>query len=227
PGPAAETRPAPTAPTPSATPPSATPRPTASASPQAAATRSTGDRVDADWLARTAERSGIPPVALRAYAGAALALGEEQPGCGIGWNTLAAIGLAESDHGTAGGSALDARGVAVPPVLGPALDGSAGRARIADTDAGALDGDTRLDRAVGPMQMIPQTWATWAADGDGDGVADPQNVTDAALAAARYLCVSGDLADPEIWVQAVASYNDDLAYNNAVADEAERLAGLG
>ncbi len=44
------------------------------------------------------------------------------------------------------------------------------------------------DRAVGPMQFLPGTWGRWGSDGDRDGVSDPQDVDDAALAAARYLC---------------------------------------
>ena len=33
------------------------------------------------------------------------------------------------------------------------------------------------------MQFIPSTWSRYAADGNGDGVADPQNLYDAAHAA--------------------------------------------
>lgn len=39
-------------------------------------------------------------------------------------------------------------------------------------------------RALGPMQFLPGTWSRYAADGDGDGKADVQNVFDASLAAA-------------------------------------------
>ena len=43
----------------------------------------------------------------------------------------------------------------------------------------------------------PATWRIWGADGNGDGVADPQNIEDAALAAAGYLCAGGrDLSRP-------------------------------
>lgn len=212
--------------------PTETPR-TSRPSPTPSATSDTDDStvpianlVEADWLARVSDASGLSDTVLSAYAGAALQVGLDQPQCHLGWNTLAAIGQVESDHGTAGGSALDPAGTATPAVLGPPLNGSDGRAAIADTDGGALDGDARWDRAVGPLQFIPQSWTAWAADGDGDGVSDPQNVYDASLAAARYLCNSGDLADPDTWIAAIAAYNDDLAYNNAVAAAADEYAQL-
>ena len=45
--------------------------------------------------------------------------------------------------------------------------------------------------AVGWMQFLPSTWLRWGVDGDGDGIADPCNATDAVYAAARYLAASG------------------------------------
>ena len=45
--------------------------------------------------------------------------------------------------------------------------------------------------AVGWMQFLPSTWLRWGVDGDGDGIADPWNATDAVYAAARYLAASG------------------------------------
>jgi hypothetical protein len=181
---------------------------------------------DPAWVERVAAESRIPPVALRAYAGAALRLAQEHPACRLGWNTLAAIGEVESAHGTAGGGALDEHGRAVPPVVGPPLDGR-GVAAIADTDGGRLDGDPVWDRAVGPMQFIPASWETWQADGSGDGAADPQDVADSALAAARYLCAAGDLADPGTWITAIGTYNATVEYALAVADAADRYAAVG
>ena len=73
-------------------------------------------------------------------------------------------------------------GTTVTPILGPVLDGRlAGNEVIRDTDKGAIDGDPTHDRAVGPMQFIPATWAGYASDGNGDGIKDPNNVFDAAL----------------------------------------------
>ena len=59
---------------------------------------------DADWLESTAAATGIPSRALAAYAGAAIVKAGAMPECGISWNTIAAIGATESDHGRHGGS---------------------------------------------------------------------------------------------------------------------------
>jgi membrane-bound lytic murein transglycosylase B len=178
------------------------------------------DAVDPAWAAGVAQATGIPQRAVVGYAGAALALQREQPGCGLGWNTIAALGWIESGHGTHGGSAIGAGGpndgVTTPSILGPALDGGEFDA-IDDTDAGTLDGDAGGDRAVGPMQFIPSTWQSWGADGSGDGRADPQQIDDAALVAARYLCHYGDLADAGTWRTAVFAYNHVESYVDSVA----------
>ncbi|MGH7735475.1 MAG: hypothetical protein ACREOE_17730, partial [Gemmatimonadales bacterium] len=57
------------------------------------------------------------------------------------------------------------------------------------------------------------TWARYASDGDGDGVADPQNVYDSMLAAARYLCTGGlNLRDPSQVMAAILRYNNSMPY---------------
>ncbi|UOR02214.1 lytic murein transglycosylase [Leucobacter allii] len=181
-------------------------------------------RVDPGWLVETAAATGIPERALAAYAGAALGAETAFPGCGIGWNTLAGIGFVESEHGGIDGAVLGADGVARPSIIGPALDGTRFDA-IPDTDGGAVDGDARWDRAVGPMQFIPETWAHYGRDGNGDGRVDVHQIDDAALGAATMLCdVGGDLALPENWIRAVDAYNPNLAYNNDVAEAAEAYA---
>lgn len=179
--------------------------------------------VDAAWLARVADATGIPPRALRAYAAADLVLQAEQPACAVGWNTLAALGEIESDHGRHGGAVLSDTGYPDPAIRGPALDG-VGVAAIGDTDGGRWDGDTRWDRAVGPLQFIPDTWQRWGTDADGDGAADPNQIDDAALAAARYLCASGTMTDAASWPAAIFSYNHLDAYVDDVAAVANRYA---
>jgi membrane-bound lytic murein transglycosylase B len=174
-------------------------------------------RVDEAWLARTAAATGIPARALAAYAGAVLAKGKDGSHCAISWNTLAAIGYVESKHGTFAGSSVADDGTVSPPIFGVALDGGATE-HIADTDNGAIDGDTDFDRAVGPMQLIPQSWKNWHVDASGDGKEDPQNIDDASLATANYLCRSGgDLTTESGWRTAVASYNSAPAYLALVA----------
>ena len=135
--------------------------------------------------------SGIPEVALRAYEAATASLAASDPGCALPWWLLAGIGRVESNHGRFAGAVLLEDGTSSPPVIGIPLDGREGVALIRDSDDGLLDGDTTYDRAVGPMQFIPTTWAGWQSDGDGDGRADPHDVHDAALAAGRYLCGGG------------------------------------
>jgi cell wall-associated NlpC family hydrolase len=49
--------------------------------------------------------------------------------------------------------------------------------------------------AVGWMQFMPSTWARWGTDANGDGVADPNNPTDAIFSAARYLAGCGGQFD--------------------------------
>lgn len=158
---------------------------------------------------------GIPAIVLAAYQAAAANLAQSQPNCRLPVALLAAIGKVESGH--ARGGRVDANGTAVPPILGPLLDGTGGVAAIPDTDNGALDGNIAWDRAVGPMQFLPSTWRRWASDGNHDGVADPENIWDASVAAARYLCADGRDLSTETGIQAaVLSYNHSAAYLNLV-----------
>lgn len=199
----------------------------AAATPGEATGKGIAAGVDPQWVKTLAGKTGIPVLPLTAYAGASLRVQSENPGCGLGWNTLAAIGLVESGHGEINGSQLDAKGKATPPIVGIALTGQTTKS-IPDTDGGALDGDFTWDRAVGPMQFIPSTWKHWAADGDGDGAKDPQNIYDATLAAARYLCHAGrDLTQPDHWIAAIAAYNNSIEYNNRIAEAASYYAKLG
>ena len=171
--------------------------------------------VDPAWVSGTAVRAGIPEPALRAYAVAQLAVEDR---CGIGWTTLAGIGWVESQHGTIGGRVVTADGTSSREILGPALDGRGDVAAVPATrESARWHGDRRWDHALGPMQFIPGTWRTWGSDGDGDGVADPHDLDDAAYSAARYLCGGGhDLATGSGWSGAVLTYNRSRAYVDAV-----------
>lgn len=192
------------------------------------ATAAVSTRADAEWATAVAGATGIPPVAAQAYGDAVLALAAEDPGCGLGWTTLAAIGAIESGHGTHGGSVLGPTGRADPPILGPALDGAGVAAIRASPASTAMHADPVWEHAVGPLQFLPSTWARWAVDADADGAADPQDLDDAALAAGRYLCAGDrDLGQPEGWRGAVLSYNRSEAYVAdvlAVAVEYARVA---
>jgi membrane-bound lytic murein transglycosylase B len=152
---------------------------------------------------------GIPGMALNAYRNAERMMATADPGCGISWNLLAGIGRIESGH--ANGGATDARGTAIRPIYGPTLDGTLpGNEVVVQSSAAGLVG---YARAMGPMQFLPGTWARYASDGDGDGVADPQNLYDATLAAARYLCTGGlNLRDQSQVLSAILRYNNSMPY---------------
>lgn len=181
--------------------------------------------LDLDAVATTAARTGVPPRALAAYASATLQVNAERPGCRLSWISLAGIGWVESKHGSYGGGRLQPDGSVSGPIIGPPLDGGPGVRAIRDTDEGRYDGDATWDRAVGPMQFIPTTWATWDVDANGDGVADPQHIDDAALAAGRYLCShGGDLRDSGPWVRAIRAYNHSDSYVRAVLNAANVYA---
>lgn len=148
---------------------------------------------------------GIPEIVLAAYRNAELALAASEPNCGLSWNLLAGIGHIESGH--AGGGRTDPAGTTLSPVLGPVLDGSlAGNEVIKAADGSFV-------RAIGPMQFLPNTWRNYASDGNADGVADPNNVFDAALGAGKYLCSGGlNLRDPAQELRSVLRYNNSMAY---------------
>ncbi|WP_443042687.1 lytic transglycosylase domain-containing protein [Streptomyces sp. NBC_00344] len=158
--------------------------------------------------------AGIPASVLAAYKRAQQTVAGTDASCHLPWQLLAAIGKVES--GQARGGRVDSAGTTLSPILGPVLDG-VGFANISDTDHGQYDGDSTHDRAVGPMQFIPATWATWGQDGNGDGRKDPNNVYDAALATGRYLCADGrDLAGKHDLDQSILGYNHSQAYLSTV-----------
>lgn len=157
---------------------------------------------------------GTPQAVLaKAYVSA---VAKSPRGCHLSTAHLAAIGQVES--GSVGGRSVDADHRVTPQIYGPLLDGGP-FAVVHDTDGGAYDGDSSYDRAMGPLQFLPGTWRWAGRDGDGDGRRDPQNVFDAALATAGYLCADGrDLRSDAQLRSAVLSYNYSGDYVTAVSD---------
>jgi membrane-bound lytic murein transglycosylase B len=184
--------------------------------PSGAATESaspvTGSDALTAWAAGISAATGIPARAVQGYGYAQLVVQSETPGCHLAWNTLAGIGEVESDHGRYGGATLDPDGTESKPIVGPALDGSAGRKDLPAVDGGRLTGDPVYDHAVGPMQMLPETWYQFA-----EPDTDPQNIDAAAIAAGRYLCADGrDLATASGWWSAILAYNQSMSYADLV-----------
>jgi membrane-bound lytic murein transglycosylase B len=170
-------------------------------------------------LTTTLDSSGIPVVALEAYQRAANALAVSDPGCHLPWQLLAAIGRVESDDGQFAGTVLLPDGNTSQPIYGIPLDGVDGVALVLNTNQSEveLDGGSNYARAVGPMQFLPSTWLEYGADANGDGDKDPNNIFDAALAAADYLCADGgDMANPAQEAAAVLRYNDADQYVRVV-----------
>jgi hypothetical protein len=165
----------------------------------------------------TASASGIPSAALAAYQRAEAVINAADTSCDLPWQLIAAIGRVESDHGRFGGNVLGDDSVTQPGIYGIALDGTHDTQRITDTDAGQYDSDDRFDRAVGPMQFIPSTWSVVGVDGDNDGRRDPQDIDDAALATAVYLCSGDDDLSSEAGQRAsVYRYNHSNDYVDLV-----------
>ena len=161
----------------------------------------------------------IPMRALAAYQRAATVIDLADESCHLDWPLLAAIAKVESDHGQYAGATINGDGRVRPVILGPRLTGSDHTTRMPDTDAGRLDGDLRVDRALGPFQIVPATWAQVRVDADQDGRRDPNDVDDAALAAAVFLCAGrGDLSTSDGQRLAVRRYNPDGGYARLVID---------
>lgn len=156
----------------------------------------------------------IPPAFIEAYlAAASLCPGLPAP-------VIAGIGKVESNHGRHGGSSVGLDGIVRPPIIGIPLDGRPGVALIRDTDNGRLDGDRVYDRAVGPFQFIPTTWALYERSVGGQR--NPHLVPDAVQAVVWHLCPNGTLTDLEA---AIFGYNRSQAYVDLVLAWAERYTG--
>lgn len=179
------------------------------------------------WAQRLSDRLDIPLTALEAYGFAAAQLDAERPQCHLSWTMLAGIGKQESNHGRHGGARLDSNGRTNVPIRGIPLDGSPGVQRLPATDHGQLSGDPQWERAMGPFQFIPETWKRKGRDADADGIADPDDISDAALTAGSYLCdTNADLGTAPGWWHAIGIYNQSHEYGQSVLDDATRYGLL-
>jgi len=104
----------------------------------------------------------------------------------------------------------------VPPVLIPIYHRASEQYALGPQGPAVLAGINAIETAfgtnlgpssagaVGWMQFMPETWAMYGVDANGDGVKDPNNPEDAIYAAARYLSAAGMPAD--VW-GAIFAYN--------------------
>jgi hypothetical protein len=73
------------------------------------------------------------------------------------------------------------------------------------------------------MQFLPSTWVGVGVDGDADGIRSPDDINDAALAAAVYLCAgNSNLQVPKNMRSALRRYNDSGPYATLVMSYEQR-----
>jgi Transglycosylase SLT domain len=93
--------------------------------------------------------------------------------------------------------------------LGPRGEGILAAINKVETDFGrstlpGVHSGSNSAGAEGPMQFLAGTWETYGVDGNGDGVADPYDETDAVFGAANLLSSDGAPGD---WYGAIFEYN--------------------
>jgi hypothetical protein len=93
-----------------------------------------------------------------------------------------------------------------------------------ETSFGTNTTNTTGSGAEGQMMFMPETWAAYGVDADGDGKKDPYDPEDAIYAAARYLRASGA---PGNWHDAVFAYNHAEWYVARVFQDAKTFQGVG
>jgi len=117
----------------------------------------------------------------------------------------------------------------VPPVLIPIYQRASEQYGLGPQGPAVLAGinaiETGFGQNLGPsyagaegwMQFMPETWAMYGVDANGDGVKDPNDPEDAIFAAARYLAAAGMPAD--VW-GAIFAYNHADWYVEEVLENA-------
>ena len=108
--------------------------------------------------------------------------------------------------------------------LGPKGPAMLASIHFNETTFGTNTENTTGSGAEGQMMFMPETWAAYGVDANGDGTKDPHDPEDAIHAAARYLRASGA---PGNWHDAIFAYNHAEWYVERIEDDARRFGGSG
>ena len=148
----------------------------------------------------------------------------------------AATGGAESCAGEAEAASGTLKG-GVPKKFVPIYQAAAAKYRLGpkgpamlasihfnETSFGTNTNNTTGSGAEGQMMFMPETWAAYGVDANGDGVKDPFDPEDAIFAAARYLRASGA---PGNWHDAIFAYNHAEWYVQRIEEDFRTFQGAG
>jgi hypothetical protein len=108
--------------------------------------------------------------------------------------------------------------------LGPKGPAMLASINFNETSFGTNLENTSGSGAEGWMMFMPETWASYGVDANGDGKKDPYDPEDAIFAAARYLRASGA---PANWHEAIFAYNHADWYVERIMGDFRRFQGSG
>src|SRR5215204_137675 len=100
--------------------------------------------------------------------------------------------------------------------LGPKGPAMLASIHFNETSFGTNTNNTTGSGAEGQMMFMPETWAAYGVDANGDGKKDPFDPEDAIFAAARYLRASGA---PGNWHDAIFAYNHAEWYVQRIEED--------
>ena len=164
------------------------------------------------------ERAGALDAAEAAAARAAEARAEAAL---ASFAAAAAGGTARAQPVPAAYQDLYVRAAATCPGMSPALLSAVGQV---ESGHGVNLGPSSAG-AVGPMQFLPGTFASFGVDGDGDGDKDVFDPADSIFSAANYLCSGGGGGDRAAVSRALFRYNHAQWYVTLVLGIADQLGG--
>ena len=108
--------------------------------------------------------------------------------------------------------------------LGPKGPAMLASVNFNETNFGTNMNNTTGSGAMGWMMFMPETWAAYGVDANGDGKKDPYDPEDAIFAAARYLKASGA---PGNWHDAIFAYNHAEWYVQRILEDFRTFQGEG